>query len=209
MVVFFSSARYINSTLFVLSDRRTRIHLVATFWRAHIDVSLHIWEGENRSKVHRRGSTRRIARMSQLRYQAAYCLVALYLFVYRPDRWQRAASICNVNRNVGFGRLLHAILPSPAPPLFIDGTSVPFLPIPLLSPLPRWTPRSRSGVDPVHVQVVIKITCTRAMPFGDPRTLPEGLHGCKLDRHLHRVNCETALFANYGVLWTRRTRRLI
>lgn len=55
--------------------------------------------------------------------------------------------------------------------------------------------------DPVHVQVVIKITCTRAMSFGDRRTLPEGLHVCKLDRHLHRVNCETTLFANYAPLW--------
>jgi len=39
------------------------------------------------------------------------------------------------------------------------------------------------------------------MSFGDRRTLPKGLHGCKLDRHLHRVNCETTLFANYGPLW--------
>lgn len=148
----------------------------------------------------RRDASRRVARMSQLRYQAAYCLVALYLVVYRPDRWQ--PRVCNVNRNVGFGRLLHAIPPS-APSLFIDGTSVPSLPH-HPSSSPWWTPRS--GVDPVHVQVVIKITCMRAMPFGDPRTLPEGLHGCKLDRHLHRVNCETALFANYSVLWTRRTR---
>lgn len=105
---------------------------------------------------------------------------AVFACIGRTDRWQNPRTRpCSVNRNVDLAGY-YTLSPLASPQ--VDAL------------VPRWR-------DPVHVQVVIKITCTRAMSFGDRRTLPEGLHGCKLDRHLHRVNCETTLFTNYAPLW--------
>lgn len=149
--------------------------------------------GADRIGVTRRVAARRVARMSQLRYQA-YCLSMSVFARIGPtvDRGLRAGRATLTGTWIWL--VITRYLPSRIRPLHLHPLAwYPARPSSLCGHFGPAPARRRR--DPVHVQVVIKITCARTMSFGDPRTSPEGLHGCKLDRHLHQVNCETVLLA--------------
>jgi len=89
---------------------------------------------------------------------------------------------CNVNRNANLAGYYRA----------------PVAVTPRRDLSPGCSATATIDAEAIHVQVVIKIAYTRAVSFEHLRTLPEGLHGCKLVRHLHRVQCRTVFSANYA-----------